>query len=134
MRPQIIAGIQDANAQIAISQANALEMELESRLLELQEVVGQADTASGDRNSSMVETLSALMKRPSDEVVAEMHEFHDAPVKDRPAWLQQLDRAQQAVEERQLTEPARVRDTSWFFTDAAGRALWRRPYSEKTVG
>lgn len=130
---QTIEGRQDANALVAIGQATLLQKELLRRLSEMEELTGQQPGASGKKNDEIVQTLMKLMQRPSDEVVAEMKRLHDAPFEERPDWMQQLDRAHDVADEKNLAN-GRSLDTSWFLTDAEGRALWRRNFSDDTVG
>lgn len=130
---QTIEGRQDANALVAIGQATLLQKELLRRLSELEEITGQIPGASGQKNEQFVQALMELMQRPSDDVVKETKEQHAAPFEDRPNWMQQLDRAHDVADEKNRSN-GRSLDTSWFLTDAKGRALWRRKFSKDTVG
>ena len=51
----------------------------------------------------------------------------------RPRWMQLLDTAHN-VADHQNEVLKRSKDTSWFLTDASGNQLWRRDYSENSVG
>ena len=119
---QLIEGVQDSNALTARSQANSLQEELENRLWGLEQFVVQED---------IIRILADLMDRDSDDVVANMKQFHDAPNAERPEWMQRLDAARAASDELNANKSP---DTSWFLTDVTGRQLWRRPFSEKTIG
>ena len=130
---QTIAGRQDANALVAIGQATLLQKELLRRLSEMEEVIGQVPGASGQKNEQIVQALMELMRRPSDDVVNEMKAHRDTPFEQRPDWMQQLDRAHDVADEKNRSN-GRSLDTSWFLTDANGRALWRRTFSDDTVG
>lgn len=130
---QTIEGRQDANALVAIGQATLLQKELLRRLSEMEEVTGQVPGASGKKNDEIIQTLMEIMRRPSDDVVKEMRDMRDAPFEDRPDWMQQLDRAHDVADEKNRSN-GRSLDASWFLTDAKGRALWRRKFSDDTVG
>lgn len=130
---QIIEGRQNSNSLVALRQADALQDELLSRLEELQELTGQISGVSGQKNTEIQQMLAAIMQRPSDAVVAEMTTNAKVPFADRPRWIQLLDRAHEESDNRNKAA-GKSRDTSWFFTDATGRALWRREFSKDTVG
>lgn len=118
-----INSAQAANTLIARSQANALKEELEHRLQELEQIVSREE---------VVRVLTELMQRPSDEVVAEIEEFHSASFDKRPLWLQELDTWHQRAQDHNSNQGKSL-DASWFLQDASGRQLWRRDYSN-TVG
>ena len=130
---QIIEGRQNSNALVALRQADALQDELLSRIEELQELTGQVAGVNGQKNTDIRQMLADIMQRPSDEVVEEMIANADVPFENRPHWIQLLDRAHEESDERNKSA-GKSRDTSWFFTDVTGRALWRRDFSEDTVG
>ena len=124
METQLVQNAQDRNVLTARGQATSLEDELENRLWDLEQVMAQDD---------VIGLMTALMQRPSDDVVAECKKFHDLEFNERPEWMQKLDLARQAADQ-QKTKRGKSLDTSWFLTDAKGRQLWRRDYSEATVG
>ncbi|MFY9252943.1 MAG: protein kinase [Fuerstiella sp.] len=124
METQLVQNAQDRNVLTARGQATSLEDELENRLWDLEQVVAQEE---------LIELMTELMQRPSDDVVAECRKFHNAPLEERPAWMQKLDVARQTADQ-QKNKRGKSLDTSWFLNDAKGRQLWRRDYSEATVG
>ncbi|MCR9201684.1 MAG: serine/threonine protein kinase [Planctomycetaceae bacterium] len=130
---QLIEGRQNSNALVALRQADALQDELLFRLDELREMTGQLENASGQIDTAIQNALIELMTRPSDDVVAEVNRFYDRPFEDRPRWMQLLDKAHDETDRRNRAN-GKSRDTSWFLCDAEGRALWRRQYSERTIG
>lgn len=124
MEQQLIADTLESNALIARSQANSLQEELEDRLHDLKRVVEE---------EKIVSLLTQLMDRPADEVEMQMKQFHNAPLEERPEWMQRLDAAHTAADEENRARH-KNEDTSWFLTDAHGTQLWRRDYSEATIG
>jgi hypothetical protein len=121
---QITQRALESDALSARLQAAALEDELDDRLEELQNLI------SGDEVRRELETL---MQRPSDSVVSEMYDAATVSFGSRPRWMQLLDAA---WERSNAAYSARERglDTSWFLTDAEGTQLWRREFSERTLG
>jgi hypothetical protein len=101
-----------------------MEDELQDRLDELQSLAAEDE---------LRRELESLLQRPSSETTAEMLRFADAAIDARPRWMQLLDRA---WERSQTASAARSRgtDTSWFLTDATGVQIWRRDFSERTLG
>jgi hypothetical protein len=124
MEQQLVADTQENNALIARSQANSLQEELEDRLHDLKRVVEE---------EKLVSLLTQLMDQPSDEVEMQTKQFHNAPFEERPEWMQRLDAAHTAADEENRARH-KNEDTSWFLTDAHGTQLWRRDYSEATIG
>ncbi|MFM7056537.1 MAG: serine/threonine protein kinase [Planctomycetota bacterium] len=114
----------ESDALSARLQAAALEDELQDRLDELQSL------AAGDE---LRQELQALLLRPASESTAEMLRFAEASFDARPRWMQLLDRAWQRSQTASATR-SRGTDTSWFLTDAAGVQIWRRDFSERTLG
>jgi len=114
----------ESDALSARLQAAAMEDELQDRLDELQSLAGEDE---------LRRELESLLQRPSSETTAEMLRFADAAIDARPRWMQLLDRA---WERSQTASAARSRgtDTSWFLTDATGVQIWRRDFSERTLG
>lgn len=121
---QITQRALESDALSARLQAAALEDELNDRLEELQTLI------SGDE---VRRELEQLMQRPSDSVVSEMYDAATISMEARPRWMQLLD---SAWERSNALYQARQRglDTSWFLTDARGTQLWRREFSERTLG
>ena len=66
-----IAFVQTINQQTARSQANALQRELEYRLEALEDVV---------ERSEIIQLLTDVMNRPTEEIVDEVRRLHDRPV------------------------------------------------------
>jgi serine/threonine protein kinase len=124
MEQQLVADTQESNALIARSQANSLQEELEDRLHDLKRVVEE---------EKLVFLLTQLMGQPTDEVEKQMKQFHNAPFAERPEWMQRLDAAHTAADEENRARH-KNEDTSWFLTDDHGTQLWRRDYSEATIG
>jgi len=124
MEQQLVADTQEGNALIARSQANSLQEELEDRLHDLKRVVEE---------EKIVSLLTHLMNEPAATVELQMKQFHDAPFEQRPEWMQRLDAAHTAADEENRARN-KNEDTSWFLTDAHGTQLWRRDYSEATIG
>lgn len=124
MESQLVQNAQDRNVLTARGQVTSLEEELENRLWDLEQVMAQEE---------VIELMTEVMKRPSDDVVSETKRFHDLPLEQRPEWMQKLDLARQAADQQKIKRGKSL-DTSWFLTDAKGRQLWRRDYSQATVG
>ncbi len=114
----------ESDALSARLQAAALEDELQDRLDELQSLAV---------SDELRRELESLLLRPASESVMEMLRFAEVSIDARPRWMQLLD---QAWERSQTASSTRSRgtDTSWFLTDAAGIQIWRRDFSERTLG
>ncbi|MEO2018596.1 MAG: serine/threonine protein kinase [Fuerstiella sp.] len=124
MEDQLITDAKERNALTARIQADSLRDELEDRLDELKRVV---------ENEEIVLLLTDLAARPADDVVAEMRKYHDATMEDRPEWMRRLDAARTAADEQNEARQ-KSKDTSWFLTDARGTQIWRRNFSDTTIG
>ncbi|HIK91423.1 MAG TPA: serine/threonine protein kinase, partial [Planctomycetes bacterium] len=124
MEDQLITDAKERNALTARIQADSLRDELEDRLDELKRVV---------QNEEIVLLLTDLAARSADDVVAEMKEYHDAAMEDRPEWMRRLDAARTAADEQNEARQ-KSKDTSWFLTDARGTQIWRRNFSDRTIG
>jgi hypothetical protein len=114
----------ESDALSARLQAAALEHELNDRLEELEDILS---------NEILAKELELNLKRGSDELVTDMMYFAELPIASRPRWMQLLDSAW----ERSSTsnrQHGRGLDSSWFLTDANGIQIWRREFSEKTLG
>ena len=114
----------ESDALSARLQAAALEDELNDRLEELQTL------AASDEFRREIETL---MARGSRDAAAEMLQFAEATFDVRPRWMQLLDRAWERSRETYALRH-RGEDTSWFLTDHTGTQIWRREFSERTLG
>jgi len=114
----------ESDALSARLQAGALQDELEDRLEELENALADEQLQSA---------VEELMQQPAAEIAGQTHQFHDAPIEERPRWMQLLDRARQRADAASQKR-GRIPDTSWFLTDAQGNQLWRRQFSEETVG
>jgi eukaryotic-like serine/threonine-protein kinase len=121
---RLIARALESDALSARLQAGALQDELEDRLEELENVLSDKQLSS---------SLQELMQQPASETSATMRRLHDAPIEERPEWMQNLDRALERADAASAKRN-RIRDTSWFLTDAHGNQLWRREYSDETIG
>ncbi len=114
----------ESDAESARALAGALEAELIRRLADLQNVL---------KNENLVEQLEMLVKRPVADVVDEMKDKHDKPMSARPHWIRSLDEAREDADKMNL-QAGQETDTSWFLTDSEGNQIWRREYSEITIG
>jgi serine/threonine protein kinase len=114
----------ESDALSARLQAAALEDELSDRLEELEQILGSTEVAT---------ELEAALKRDSDELVTEMLYYAEASFSTRPRWIQLLDAA---WERSNISNEkhSRGQDTSWFLTDAVGTQIWRRDFSDRTLG
>lgn len=119
-----IADEQNRNQLMARMHANALKSELDNRLRRLEDVVAEP---------TIVNSLTELMQQPAEVTVRQMKQYHDQPFESRPEWMQKLDAAWQA-EMQWNVDHGRSRDTSWFLTDAQGHQIWRREFSEVSIG
>ncbi|MEZ6127446.1 MAG: protein kinase [Planctomycetaceae bacterium] len=124
MELQLVADSQEANLMAARSQASSLQSELENRLMALRVVVSHPD---------LVRLLTELTRRPTSDVVSETFSACELSWELRPPWMQKLDAAKEEADAYN-DDQGKSRDTSWFLTDAKGNQIWRRPFSEKTVG
>lgn len=122
----------ESDALSARLQAAALEDELSDRLAELEQILGNTEVAA---------ELEAALKRDSDELVTEMLYYAEASFPTRPRWMQLLDAAwerSKIYSEKHSREKDKVQDneqdTSWFLTDAVGTQIWRRNFSDLTLG
>ena len=114
----------ESDALSARLQAAALEHELDDRLDELETILSDTELAG---------KLEELMQRSTDEIEAEMRADWDKPMEERKPWMQLLD---MAWERANASNERRNRgiDTSWFLNDRAGFQIWRRDFSERTIG
>lgn len=121
---QITARALESDALSARLQAAALDHELNDRLEALETILADRELA---------EELEALMKRDSDEVVYEVYESENDPKSIPPRWIRLLNAAYERSNSSNL-EHGRGLDTSWFLNDRHGIQIWRREYSDKTLG
>ena len=114
----------ESDALSARLQAAALDHELHDRLEELETIL---------LDHELADSLEAALERNSDELVYEVYQHAHDEKSVSPRWLQLLDaawersRASNGAHERGL-------DTSWFLTDRFGTQIWRREFSDLTLG
>jgi serine/threonine protein kinase len=114
----------ESDALSARLQAAALEHELHDRLEELETILTDHELA---------DSLEAALKRNSDELVYEVYQHANDEKSIPPRWLQLLDAAWErssAANEKH----DRGTDTSWFLNDRFGTQIWRREFSDLTLG
>ena len=114
----------ESDALSARLQAAALGHELDDRLDELETILSDKELA---------DKLEELLQRNSDDIVTEMRSDEAKPMDERKPWLQLMDRAWERANAANVRRD-RGLDTSWFLTDRAGNQIWRRDFSEKTIG
>jgi len=114
----------ESDALSARLQAAALEQELKDRLEELEAILS---------NEVLAKELELNLQRGSDELVTDMMYFAELPIASRPRWMQLLDSAWERSNANNRRHE-RGLDSSWFLTDANGIQIWRREFSEKTLG
>jgi hypothetical protein len=114
----------ESDALSARLQAAALEDELNDRLEELEGILS---------NDEIAAKLEETMLRKPDEVLTEMTSYADAPMAERPRWMQLLDTAWERTNTANVKRE-RSLDASWFLTDATGVQIWRRSFSNSTLG
>ncbi|MEJ7591864.1 MAG: serine/threonine protein kinase [Planctomycetaceae bacterium] len=114
----------ESDALSARLQAAALDHELHDRLEELETILTDRELA---------DALESAMQRNSDDLVYEMYLYANDEKSIPPRWLQLLDdawaRCNVANEKHD-----RGQDTSWFLTDRFGTQIWRREFSNLTLG
>ncbi len=126
MKRQITAGALERDALSARALAGALEVELQERLHDLQDVLASHELAGAlDFLQGTAETR--------DAAVQETRDCHNRPLSEMPEWLAALQRARTAADDDNRQRNHEI-DTSWFLQDREGRQLWRHPYDERTVG
>ena len=121
---EIKVRVLESDALSARLQAAALHDELRDRLEELESILSDEELA---------EQLELTMNRNSDEVLTEMTSYADVAFASRPRWIQLLDAAWERSNRASLLRE-RGLDTSWFLTDARGVQIWRREFSDRTLG
>jgi len=117
----------ESDALSARLQAAALEDELNDRLEELETILS---------NDELAQLLELTMQRDSDEVLTEMSSYAEVAFASRPRWIQLLDAAWERANGPTRSDRRRERepDTSWFLTDGRGVQIWRRDFSDRTLG
>ncbi len=121
---EIKVRVLESDALSARLQAAALDDELKDRLEELETILSDQELA---------EQLELTMSRDSDEVLTEMTSYADVAFGSRPRWIQLLDAAWERSNKASLKREQGL-DTSWFLTDARGVQIWRREFSDRTLG
>ncbi len=114
----------ESDALSARLQAAALDHELHDRLEELEAILTDHELANA---------LESAMQRNSDDLVYEMYQYAHHEESIPPRWLQLLDDAwarSNAANEKH----DRGKDTSWFLNDRFGTQIWRREFSDLTLG
>ena len=113
-----------SDAESARALAGALEGELTRWRADLQIVL---------KDRELMEQLEELSARQTVDVVREMKSHHFKPLNLRPDWMRSLDQAREEANTLNL-QAGQEADTSWFLTDRRGIQIWRRKYSERTIG
>lgn len=121
---QITTRALESDALSARLQAAALDHELRDRLEELETILSDRELA---------DALEAASLKDSNELTGEVRQFENDATSIPPHWLQLLDAA---WERSRATNEAHDRglDTSWFLNDQVGIQIWRRPFSNVTLG
>lgn len=114
----------ESDALSARLQAAALDHELHDRLEELETILTDRELA---------ESLEAALERNSDELVYEVYQHAHDETAVSPRWLQLLDAAW-ARSTASNGAHDRGLDTSWFLNDRFGTQIWRREFSDLTLG
>jgi len=125
MEVRLVERVLEIDALSAGIQARGLQNELNVRLDGLESLTREEDFIAA------MEEL--LLRQSADKSVFEMRQFPESTSGDRPAWMMRLDRARER-EDAANERLDRSVDTSWFLTDADGTQIWRRPFSEATIG
>jgi len=114
----------ESDALSARLQAAALDHELHDRLEELETILADHELANA---------LESAMQRDSHDLVYEMYQHALNQESNPPRWLQLLDDAW-ARSNAANKKHERGKDTSWFLTDRFGTQIWRREFSDLTLG
>ncbi|MDA1230828.1 MAG: serine/threonine protein kinase, partial [Planctomycetota bacterium] len=114
----------ESDALSARLQAGALDHELHDRLEELEIILA-------DRELS--EARESLLQRDSDEIVDEVYQHANDRKSIPPRWLKLLNAAWERSSASNEKHD-RGADTSWFMNDRYGIQIWRREYSDVTLG
>ncbi|MCA9011838.1 MAG: protein kinase [Planctomycetaceae bacterium] len=121
---QITTRALESDALSARLQAAALDHELRDRLEELENILA---------DSELAEALEASLDRDSSALVGEVRQFEKDSASVPPRWLALLDAA---WARSRVTNEAHDRgvDTSWFLNHRDGIQVWRREFSDVTLG
>ncbi len=114
----------ESDALSARLQAAALDHELHDRLEELETILTDHELA---------DSLEAALKRNSDELVYEVYQHANDEKSIPPRWLQLLDAAWERSSAANRKHDLAT-DTSWFLNDRFGTQIWRREFSDLTLG
>ncbi len=114
----------ESDALSARLQAAALDHELRDRLEELEDILTDRELA---------ETLETALERNSNELVSEVVQHATPPQSIPPRWLQLLDAAWERSKASNKAHGRKL-DTSWFLNDRFGTQIWRREFSDLTLG
>jgi len=121
---QVTSRALESDALTARLQAAALDHEMHDRLEELETILSDQELS---------EALEELMNRDSDDIVSEVrHHTRDENIT-APRWLQLLNDAwERSVASNEKHD--RGPDTSWFLNNRSGIQIWRRKFSDVTLG
>ena len=114
----------ESDALSARLQAAALDHELRDRLEELETILTDRELA---------DALEAALDRNSDTLVGEFYQHAHDEKATPPRWLQLLDAAWAQCNAANK-KYNRGKDASWFLTDRRGTQIWRREFSDLTLG
>ena len=114
----------ESDALSARLQAAALDHELHDRLEELEAIL---------KDRELAEALEAALERDSVELENEVRQHEKDKESIPPRWLLLLDAAW-ARSNATHEEHDRGLDTSWFLNDSFGTQIWRREFSDLTLG
>lgn len=122
---QITTRALESDALSARLQAAALDHELRDRLEELETILSDRELA---------DALEAASQKDSNELTNEVRRFKDDGTSSpHHHWLPLLDAAWERSKSANEAHD-RGLDTSWFLNDQNGIQIWRRPFSDVTLG
>jgi hypothetical protein len=114
----------ESDALSARLQAALLADEVTGRLQHLEAVLQEPELA---------QELERLLSSNSEDTVREVRAFANAEPASRPRWMQLLDAAWEQANADNLRRQREL-DTSWFLNDRRGTQVWRRAFSDRTIG
>lgn len=121
---QVTSRALESDALTARLQAAALDHEMHDRLEELETILSDQELS---------EALEELMNRDSDDIVSEVRQHTRDENITAPRWLQLLNDAwERSVASNEKHD--RGPDTSWFLNNRSGIQIWRRKFSDVTLG
>lgn len=121
---QVTSRALESDALTARLQAAALDHEMHDRLEELETILSDQELS---------EALEELMNRDSDDIVSEVRQHAHDESRTAPRWLQLLNDAwERSVASNEKHD--RGPDTSWFLNNRSGIQIWRREFSDVTLG